>query len=148
MRQHPHECGPSSPNPNDTQHERAYEYAHVPGQRWSGGYGGDAGPGRAFPGNDFCAPDEPDRGPHFGKGPKGFRRSDERMREDVCDAIAHLRFVNACDVEVTVEAGIVVLTGTVEDRSEKRAIEEASLRCRGVEDVHNEIRLRRHESLR
>lgn len=135
-------------------------FGHVPGQRWSGGYGGDrdrapqgTGPsrdftGRGFTGNDFggpprqrMAPPGEDRGPHWGKGPKGYKRSDERTREEVCEAIAHQGHIDASDVEVRVDSGIVILTGTVAQRHHKRALEQLVERCRGVHDVHNELRL-------
>ena len=46
-------------------------------------------------------------------------------------------------MEVAVEAGEVTLTGTVESRDDKRALEDVADDVFGVEDVHNRIRLRR-----
>jgi osmotically-inducible protein OsmY len=86
---------------------------------------------------------EEERGPHYGKGPKGYKRSDERTREDVCDAIAHQGHIDATDVEVKVQDGIVTLSGTVARREEKRGLEHLVERCRGVHEVHNELRLKR-----
>ena len=145
---------------------REQGFGHVPGQRWSGGYGGDrdrvlgqpappqrfAG-GRGFTGSDF-GPSYPasdmgmgaphiDRGPHYGKGPKGYKRSSERTREEVCEAIAHQGHIDASDVEVKVEDGVVTLTGTVPHRHDKRGLEHLVERCRGVDYVHNELRLKR-----
>ena len=88
------------------------------------------------------SPDE-DRGPHYGKGPKGYKRSDDRTREDVCDAIAHQGHIDATDVEVKVEGGIVTLSGTVIHRQDKRGLEHLVERCQGVREVHNELRLKR-----
>lgn len=144
-------------------------FGHVPGQRWGGGYGGDAvqrvpdGPpsGRGFSGSDFGpARSAPagygvhgtdmgvgerldDRGPHYGKGPKGYQRSDTRIHEDVCEAIAQQGHIDATDVEVKVERGIVTLTGTVHERHDKRGLEQLVEHTLGVEDVHNQIRLAR-----
>ena len=144
-------------------------FGHVPGQRWGGGYGGDAvhpapdGPpsGRGFSGSDFgparSAPTGygthgsdmgmgerlDDRGPHYGKGPKGYQRSDARIHEDVCEAIAQQGHIDATDVEVKVERGIVTLTGTVHERHDKRGLEQLVEHTLGVEDVHNQIRLAR-----
>jgi osmotically-inducible protein OsmY len=86
---------------------------------------------------------ERERGPHYGKGPKGYKRSDERIREDVSDAIGQDGYVDASDVEVKVEAGIVTLTGTVDERPEKRHLERIAEQIYGVEEVRNEIRLKR-----
>lgn len=86
------------------------------------------------------------RGPHFGKGPKGYKRSDDRIREEVCEALYHQGHIDASDVEVKVTNGEVVLTGTVSDRREKREIEQMLDQIAGVEDVKNEIRVKREET--
>ena len=61
-----------------------------------------------------------DRGPHYGKGPKGYKRSDERIREEVCEAMSREGYIDASDVEVTVEGGVVRLAGLVDSRRDKR----------------------------
>jgi osmotically-inducible protein OsmY len=63
--------------------------------------------------------DAQDRG-HRGRGPKGYVRSDERIREDVCDRLSDDRMVDASDVEVAVAGSEVTLTGTVNSREERR----------------------------
>lgn len=83
------------------------------------------------------------RGPHFGKGPKGFKRSDERIREDVSEAIARQGWIDASDVEVRVQSGEVILSGTIAHREDKRALERMIEDLPGVVDVHNELRLPR-----
>lgn len=103
-----------------------------PGGGGQGGRGTDMGMG---------APEDQERGPHWGKGPKGYKRSDERTREEVCEAIAHQGHIDASDVEVKVEKGIVILTGTVAQRHHKRALEMLVEQVRGVHEVHNELRL-------
>ncbi len=103
--------------------------------------------GYGFEGTDMGmgAPPDEDRGPHYGKGPKGYKRSDARTFEDVCDAIAHQGHIDASDVEVKVEDGTVTLSGTVMRRQDKRGLEHIAERCRGVHDVRNELRLKRAE---
>jgi len=49
----------------------------------------------------WSARDE-DVGPHAGRGPRGDTRSDEHIREDVCDRLCEHGFVDASDVEVRV----------------------------------------------
>lgn len=123
----------------DTHH--AYEY---------GGYGAGAyerrGPSSEMAGG--WRAEQMDRGPHWGKGPKGYRRSDERIKDDVCDAIAQQGWIDATDVEVRVESGVVILTGTVASREDKRGLEQMADRIHGVDDVRNEIRVRREEQQR
>ena len=84
-----------------------------------------------------------ERGPHAGKGPKGYRRSDDRIREDVCDRIASWGWVDASDVEVRVQEAEVTLSGQVGTRRDKRLLEEMIDGVPGVLDVHNQIRVRR-----
>jgi len=86
------------------------------------------------------------RGPHWGKGPKGYKRSDERIKEDVCERLAQQGHVDASDVEVRVQNGEITLSGTVSDRNDKRRIEELVENLSGVDDIKNEIRVRRETS--
>ena len=72
--------------------------------------------------------------------PKGYTRSDESICEDLCKRLAFSNDVDARDVEVSVDAGIVKLTGSVPDRRQKRWIEELAARVSGVRDVTNHLR--------
>lgn len=85
------------------------------------------------------------KGAFSGKGPKNYVRSDERIREDVCEHLTHHPYVDASDIEVTVREGEVTLSGTVDARMAKRAAEEACDHVRGVKDVHNHLRVRPQE---
>ncbi len=81
------------------------------------------------------------KGEHHGKGPKGYQRSDERIREDVSEALYHDGDVDASDIEIEVSSGELTLTGTVASRMEKRHVEEVAERCSGVRDVQNRLRI-------
>ena len=83
------------------------------------------------------------KGAFTGKGPKNWMRSDERIREDVCEALTYHPNVDATDIEVAVKDGEVTLTGTVSDRGTKRLAEDVADDVRGVKDVHNQIRVQR-----
>lgn len=72
-----------------------------------------------------------------GKGPKGYRRSDERVREDVCEALQIDPAVNATEIEVAVSNGKVSLRGSIQNRYEKRRAEDVALATPGVVDVEN-----------
>jgi len=78
---------------------------------------------------------------HAGKGPKGYRRTDERIREDVSEALSQHHEIDASEIEVKVNGGEVILTGTVSERRFKRLAEDIAERCPGVYDVRNEIRV-------
>ncbi|MDY0068079.1 MAG: BON domain-containing protein [Steroidobacteraceae bacterium] len=78
---------------------------------------------------------------HRGKGPRGYRRSDERIREDVCDCLTEDPLIDASDMEVTVKDGEVTLSGRVGAREEKRRAEDLIERIGGVRDVNNMLRV-------
>jgi osmotically-inducible protein OsmY len=80
------------------------------------------------------------RGLHRGKGPMNFTRSDERIREQICELLSDDEHVDATHVEVTVKGGEVTLTGTVEDRQMKRMAEDLAERASGVKDIHNQLK--------
>lgn len=79
-------------------------------------------------------------GPHRGRGPKGYQRSDERIRDDVCDSLTEAHDVDATHIDVQVTGGMVTLTGTVDSRYEKRRAEDISEMVSGVKDVQNQLR--------
>jgi hypothetical protein len=83
-------------------------------------------------------------GRHVGKGPKGYQRSDERIREDVSERLAQHPEIDATDIEVQVNNGEVTLTGTVEERHIKRMAEDVAEGLSGVKEVHNQLRVRSH----
>jgi osmotically-inducible protein OsmY len=78
---------------------------------------------------------------HRGKGPKGYRRSDGRIEEDVNDRLSYDSWVDASDIEVKVSSGEVTLTGTVYDRFAKRRAEDIAESIPGVTNVENRIRV-------
>lgn len=83
---------------------------------------------------------------HRGKGPKGYRRSDDRIREDVCDCLTDDPLLDAGEIEVQVKDGEVTLSGNVSDRLAKRHAEDMIERVIGVRDVQNNIRVKEHDA--
>jgi hypothetical protein len=77
-----------------------------------------------------------------GRGPKGYRRSDERIREEINEALWRHPEVDASDVEIRVDGADVILTGVVEDRRIKRLVEDVTENVWGVNDVRNELKVR------
>ena len=102
-------------------------------------------PGRFFEpgrfGETFSTPGRTTRGRFTGRGPKGYTRSDERIREDVSDRLEQHGEIDATDIEVRVTNGEVTLEGTVEDRWMKRMAEDLVEDCPGVKQVNNRIRI-------
>ena len=76
-------------------------------------------------------------------GPKGYQRSDERLREDISERLMQARHLDSSDVTVEVAGAKVVLEGTVPERRMKHAIEDLTDACPGVQDIENRIRVGR-----
>ena len=79
---------------------------------------------------------------HRGRGPKGYRRSDERIKEDVNDRLSDDYYLDASDVEVQVSNTEVTLTGTVNNRNDKRRAEDLAESVSGVSNVENRLRVK------
>ncbi|WP_368643243.1 BON domain-containing protein [Castellaniella ginsengisoli] len=73
--------------------------------------------------------------------PKGYTRSDERVREHVCEHLSGSG-LDVRDVEVQVKDGQVTLQGQVPDRRTKHAVEDCADDCAGVKDVENRLKVR------
>ena len=80
---------------------------------------------------------------HSGRGPRNYKRSDERIEEDVNEALTRHPGLDASDIEVQVADGEVTLTGAVDSRLDKRIAEDVIENCPGVIDVHNRLRVSR-----
>lgn len=78
---------------------------------------------------------------HRGRGPSDYTRSDERIREDINDALTHDWRVDASHVRVQVKDGEVTLEGTVDSRQDKRRAEDLADDVSGVRHVQNNLRL-------
>jgi hypothetical protein len=107
--------------------------------------GGQSGPMWGPPDRDyFGRSDEappPPRPSHAGRGPRTFRRSDARVREDVCDLLTDDERLDASDIEVIVQDNVVMLEGTVSDRGAKRRAESVAESVPGVRDVQNNLKV-------
>lgn len=103
------------------------------------GTGGYSEPARF--GETWGIPSRTPRGRFTGRGPKGYTRSDERIREDISDRLEQHGEIDATEIEVRVTNGEVTLEGTVEDRWMKRLAEDVAEDCPGVKQVNNRIRI-------
>lgn len=104
-----------------------------------GGYGrsgnGDAGAAEGYWGRR-------EEGPHRGRGPRGYRRSDERVWDDVGQRLMDDPWLDATDIDVRVEEGEVTLDGTVDSRAAKRRAEDIADSVSGARHVQNNLRVR------
>ena len=88
------------------------------------------------PYNPFDAP-----GQYSGIGPKNYKRSDDRILEDVNEQLMRHHLIDASDIEVSVQDGEVTLRGSVDFRQTKRLAEDIVENVSGVKDVRNELRV-------
>jgi osmotically-inducible protein OsmY len=100
----------------------------------TGWYGGEA-TGQVRPEQHVRARDQ------RGKGPKGYRRRDERILEDLSDWLTDDSWIDAGGVEIRVENGEVTLDGTVGNRAARRRAEDIALSVPGVAHVQNNLRV-------
>ena len=77
-----------------------------------------------------------------GVGPKAYRRSDERIREDISDRLSEDEVLDASGIELLVKDAEVTLNGTVDSRRSKRRAEDICESVSGVQHVQNNLRLR------
>jgi len=80
-------------------------------------------------------------GPYTGRGPKGYKRSDQQIMEEACQRLERDGEIDASDIEVTSEDGVIRLRGSVHDRKTKRRAEECVESIYGARDVMNELRV-------
>jgi len=82
-----------------------------------------------------------------GKGPKGYIRTDERVREDVNDRLSDDAMLDASDIEVIVASGEVTLNGRITTRQDKRRAEDIAEAVSGVQHVQNNLRVKPNEAV-
>jgi hypothetical protein len=78
---------------------------------------------------------------HRGRGPRGYKRSDDRIKEDVNDRLSDHPYLDASDIEVEVTEAEVILTGNVNSRNDKRLAEDLAEGVSGVSNVENRLRV-------
>jgi hypothetical protein len=125
-----------------------HTYGH-PGQ---GGYGesqgrhaqsGQSRGGVAYGGRE--REDRPSRGigalGHRGRGPRDYVRPDDRIVDDIISRLTDDDQIDASEILVMVEGGVVTLTGNVPERRMKHRAEDLVAEASGVRDVENRIRV-------
>jgi osmotically-inducible protein OsmY len=80
-------------------------------------------------------------GGHRGKGPKSYRRSEDRIKEDVCDRLTDDDMLDATGIDVEVHGDEVTLNGTVNNRMQKRRAEDLVESVSGVRNVENRLKV-------
>lgn len=89
-----------------------------------------------------------ERGPYYGRGPSGYQRSDERIREDINERLTEHPYLDATNIRVEVSNGEARLEGHVDNRDAKRMAEDVAEGVLGVKDVQNHIRVGSEQTTR
>ena len=82
------------------------------------------------------------QGIHRGKGPKNFQRSDDRIKELICERLTDDPDVDASEVTLNVQGGKITLEGTVDSRQTKMKIEDIADQF-GSHEVQNNLRVQK-----
>ena len=119
-------------------------------QRGQGGYAEDQGrhaqSGQGRGGSDFAASERlVSRGPapaipsQRGRGPRNYLRSDARIADDLIDRLTEDDQLDASEILVMVENGVVTLTGEIQHRWMKHRAEDIASQVSGVRDIDNRL---------
>jgi BON domain len=111
------------------QDDHFYEVERIPSVPWS---------------NDSRS--EASRESHFGKGPKGYKRSPERIRDEACEILARDFDLDASDIEVDIKDDVLILKGEVNSRRDKRLAEYLVENIAGISDVLNQLKIKKTEA--
>lgn len=111
-----------------------------------GGYGEDQGrhaqSGHGRGGSDLAGREPRSAGTtHRGRGPRNYTRSDESIVDELIDRMTEHDRLDATEILVMVENGVVTLTGEVPERRMKHLAEDLADEVRGVRDIENRIRV-------
>jgi hypothetical protein len=80
-------------------------------------------------------------GEHRGRGPRGYKRSDERISDEVHDRLTDDPWLDASNIDVEVKSGEVTLSGKVDNREAKHRAERLVEDISGVGHVQNNLRV-------
>jgi hypothetical protein len=145
---------------DDSRSRAGSDYGYTRGRGMTGGYGRsragsdydwDTGYDQGFDAYDTWDMDSPATwnhtefwlipGPETGRGPAGYQRSDERIREDINERLTQHGRLNAANIQVEVDNCTVTLKGTVNNRPMKRMSEDVADSVMGVRDVNNQLKV-------
>jgi osmotically-inducible protein OsmY len=85
-------------------------------------------------------------GDQTGRGPTGYHRPDDSVREEIVERLVRDPWIDATDVEVRVKDRVVTLDGVLADRRQRRMAEDVAWSVYGVENVNNEIHVNDHRA--
>ena len=78
----------------------------------------------------------------YGRGPKGYKRSDESIKEEACELLLWSSAVDASEMEVSINDGCLYLDGQVRSRFEKKEAQAIVENIEGISDVMNRLKVK------
>lgn len=79
---------------------------------------------------------------HSGRGPKGWKLSDEKLKDKVSEVLFHSHDVDPSELEVTVEDNVVYLKGNIQSKGMRRVAEDLVGSIPGVIDVFTQLKIK------
>ena len=76
-----------------------------------------------------------------GVGPKNYVRSDQRLRDDICDELSYSPDIDAREIDVEVNQGVITLKGNVPDKWMKYEAEDIAEHITGVKEIKNDLKV-------
>ncbi len=127
---------------NEPDIETADEFDEFGSLPYARGQGPRSGPQLRY------TPDWEVPGPYTGMGPSADIGQDDWIYHQVNERLMAHGKLDASDIEVSVNEGVVTLTGSVDSRKAKRMAEDTVDSVLGVVDVSNELRIEPKEQNR
>ena len=112
--------------------------------RHESGYGSRAGWDLGTHQRDFTG-ERGARQSYRGMGPANYKRSDERIRDDIYERLTDSHAIDARSIMVEVNQGNVTLSGTVGERRMRYAAEDLVERIGGVANINNQLRVQQYD---
>jgi osmotically-inducible protein OsmY len=84
---------------------------------------------------------------HRGRGPQGYKRSDDRISDEAHERLTDDPWVDATHITISISAGEVTLSGWVLEREAKHRAERIVEDLSGVTHVQNNLRVQRGNPL-
>lgn len=82
---------------------------------------------------------------HSGKGPKGYVRSEQRIKDEASEILTHDYDLDASEIEIEIKDRCLILRGEVKNRRDKRLAEYLVEDISGIEDVDNQLRIKKNK---
>lgn len=123
---------------NDRHAQSTYGQGSIGIGQESGLYGSPYGGSQLYSGQRLSGVGQQS---YRGRGPKNYTRSDERIIDDINERLTNDDDLDASDIEVRCENGVLTLEGTVEQRWMKHRAEDLAEACAGVRQIDNRIQV-------